>query len=198
MEKIIQPTLPAQELSERDLNLTRRIRERLNWDKRVGPMDVFIHVKLARVTLVGRVDCPAKRAAATEIAQSTRGVKHVDNQIEVPMYFDRSDSEIERLLRERMGELALAGGEYVTVDVRKGAVKLQGFVSHRSKKSLAAGMAWELSGVTDLENHISIDPGLNLRASAGASKTPVAQPNQEKSQRLTAGFTPWSPSPAVV
>lgn len=160
---VLPEAFPASLRRNRDLGISRRVTERLNWDKRVSTLDVYVHVNNGRVTLVGKVDAQEKKEAAAEIAQNTKGVKAVENLLEVPKNFVRDDFELRRLIKQKLGELSLLGGEYVAVDVKRGCVKLEGFVSHASKKFMAGALASELSGVEDLFNLITVDSSLNLR-----------------------------------
>lgn len=141
----------------RDVILTKRIQERIQWDRRVSNSDIHVISRSGDVTLIGKVDSRLKILAAVEIAKSTKGVTSVRNQLEVPLSFERPDSELKNLIENRIREMSLVGKEFISVVVEKGSVKLEGVVLSKQKKALAAGFAWKLSGVNDCHNLIKID-----------------------------------------
>jgi hyperosmotically inducible protein len=136
-----------------------RIRDRICWDKRISAADVRPTISHGEVTLTGTVDSQMKRDAAYEIAITTAGIGQVDNQIVVSKLDFREDGEIRSILNAQLRTIGLQPGEYVSVDVVDGVVKLEGFVFRSTAKARAVSVAWELSGVRDCLNLIEIrDP----------------------------------------
>jgi hyperosmotically inducible periplasmic protein len=140
----------------KDLNLTKRIQDRIKWDKRVSNTDVHVMSRAGKVTLIGNVDSSMKKIAALELARSTKGVTSVENKIEVSGNFQRHDNEITNLIRLKIGKMALVGKEFISLQVENGIVKLEGIVSSKQKKAQAASFVWELSGTVDCQNNISL------------------------------------------
>lgn len=156
----------------KDQNLTKRIQERIKWDKRVSNTDVHVMSRGGKVTLIGNVDSSLKKSAALELARSTKGVSSVENKIEVSGSFQRSDTEIGNLIRLKVSKMTLVGKEFISVQVENGVVKLDGAVSSKQKKAQAASFAWELSGTVDCQNHIAL---LTESTDSAASRTPDAK-----------------------
>ena len=66
-----------------DVSLTTQIKGKMADDPAVDALDVNVDVKNAKVTLTGLASTPAEKSAATKIARDVRGVKSVDNQIDI-------------------------------------------------------------------------------------------------------------------
>ena len=66
-----------------DVSLTTQIKGKMADDPAVDALDVNVDVKNAKVTLTGLASAPAEKSAATKIARDVRGVKSVDNQIDI-------------------------------------------------------------------------------------------------------------------
>lgn len=140
----------------KDQSLTKRIQDRLKWDKRVSNTDVSVMSRSGKVTLIGNVDSAQKQIAAFELARSTKGVTYVENKITVSGNFLRSDSELSNLIRLKVSKMALVGKEFISIQVENGVVKLEGVVSSKQKKAQAASFVWELSGTVDCRNNIEL------------------------------------------
>lgn len=140
----------------KDQNLTKRIQDRIKWDKRVSNTDVHVMSRSGKVTLIGNVDSSMKQMAALELAQSTKGVTSVENKIEVSGNFQRDDDELSNLIRLKISKMALVGKEFISIQVEKGVVRLEGVVSSKQKKAQAASFVWELSGTVDCQNNITL------------------------------------------
>ena len=153
MDNFTQPNLIT---NSKTLDLSKRIQDRLDWDKRVSLADIHITLNAGQVTVFGKVDSEWRLKAADDIITSTKGVTKVINQIEIPIAFERSDSDLKVLLERRMRTIATAEDELITVRVDHGTVKLEGTLNSLSKKASAVGFVWELSGVKDCENLLKI------------------------------------------
>lgn len=66
-----------------DVSLTTQIKGKMADDPAVDALDVNVDVKNAKVTLTGLASTSAEKSAATKIARDVRGVKSVDNQIDI-------------------------------------------------------------------------------------------------------------------
>lgn len=141
---------------ENDLALSRRIRDRLKWDKRVSPADFEIVVRGCAVTVYGYVDTAYKKSAALEVVSDTEGVWSIEDRIVVPADYFRSDEEIKTILSAQVAEMIKIGGEHIEIDVTDSVVTLLGEVYRPRLKAMAVASAWELSGVRDVLNLIEI------------------------------------------
>jgi hyperosmotically inducible periplasmic protein len=66
-----------------DVALTTQIKSAMAEDKAVDALDVNVDVKNGKVTLTGLASTSAEKSRAGQIARDVRGVKGVDNQIEI-------------------------------------------------------------------------------------------------------------------
>jgi hyperosmotically inducible periplasmic protein len=158
----------------RDIILSQRIQDRIKWDRRISNTDVHVISRSGKVTLTGKVDSMVKKQAATELANSTKGVITVVNQLEVPTSFLREDEEIKNLLTHKIQKMDFLDKEHISLEVERGSVKLLGVVLSKQKKAQAAGLVWELSGVRDCRNLIQIEEKTHLHeVSATTTKTEI-------------------------
>lgn len=142
--------------NQSDGELSRILRDRIKWDKRVSVADLNIVVRDGVVIVSGFVDTSYKKTAALEVITETEGVWNIEDRIVVPGDYFRSDEEILKILKEQIDEIIKIGGEHIEVDVADGIVKLEGEVFRPRLKALAVASAWELSGVRDVLNFIEI------------------------------------------
>lgn len=139
-----------------DKLIARRVRDRIQWDKRVSKSDLAVKVANGILVLDGTVDSRYKERAAIEVAESTEGVDTVINRISVPTSFRRSDDEIKNILETEVKSMGLEPDEIIAVAAQDGVVFLTGRVFDSRRKARAAGFTWELSGVKDCHNEIQI------------------------------------------
>jgi hyperosmotically inducible protein len=66
-----------------DVSLTTQIKGKMADDPAVDALDVNVDVKNGKVTLTGLASTAAEKSSATLIARDVRGVKSVDNQIDI-------------------------------------------------------------------------------------------------------------------
>jgi hyperosmotically inducible periplasmic protein len=66
-----------------DVSLTTQIKSQMADDKAVDALDVNVDVKNGKVTLTGLASTSAEKSSAGKIARDVRGVKSVDNQIDI-------------------------------------------------------------------------------------------------------------------
>lgn len=66
-----------------DVALTTQIKSHMAEDKAVDALDVNVDVKNGKVTLTGLASTPSEKSHAAQIAGDVRGVKSVDNQIDI-------------------------------------------------------------------------------------------------------------------
>ena len=161
--------------NSRDIALSKRVQDRISWDKRISNVDVHVLSHSGQVTLIGKVDSIFKKTAAMEIVKNTKGVTRVINQLEIPTVFHREDAEIKNLIDFRLKNIGLSGNEIVTVKVSSGVVRLEGVVTSLRKKAQASGIVWELSGVRDCMNLVQIEDG-NTTSTTAPIESPALMP----------------------
>jgi hyperosmotically inducible periplasmic protein len=147
-----------------DKLLKKKILNRINWDIRVSSSDINLEVCAGEVKLSGVFDKLYRQKAAIEIIRETQGVQNFCNLTLLRPGYQRSDSELETIIRERIGRLPLSDGEWIKVSAQSGIIRLEGNVVRPRYKGFAARYAWELSGVQDCINDIKISPEHHITA----------------------------------
>jgi osmotically-inducible protein OsmY len=144
-----------------DEQIKLEIVDHLAADFRVDAADVLVEVSDGEVTLKGSVPSYAARQAATGVAWEIVGVKRVTNLLSVlfPATFSvPSDEEIENSARMTLSWNPDVYSVDVDVSVMGGVVKLTGIVDAYWKKWKAENLVADLTGVTDVENHLAVVP----------------------------------------
>jgi len=139
-----------------DDELAKRAADILRW--RVGvPADrITIKVERGIVTLGGEVDWQFQRKQAENAVHNLTGVMGITNLIRVsarPQLREIKD-KIQQALR-RSAEL---DASHVTVRAEGGTVILGGKVHAWYERDLAEQAAWSAPGVTEVQDHIEIEP----------------------------------------
>jgi osmotically-inducible protein OsmY len=151
----IEIRLPSDKKTADD-EIAKRAVDILKW--RVGfPADrIGIKVEKGVVTLAGEVAWRFQKTEAENAVHHLTGVVgvanliHVRSAVHVPEIKDR----IQKALR-RSAEL---DASHITVHAEGGKVILGGKVQAWSERDLAEQAAWSASGVTEVEDHIRIEP----------------------------------------
>jgi len=94
------------------------------------------------VTLTGTVDSWQEKQLCETIVKGVKGVRDVKNQIKVDYKVDRSDSEIEQEVRERLANDVRVDDALIGVDVTDQQVILTGTVGSAQEKSQARADSW--------------------------------------------------------
>lgn len=110
------------------------------------------------VTLTGKAHSWQEEQVAEWVAKGVRGVRGVENRIEVDYLAERTDPEIRADVESRLRWDALLDHRLLAVRVTDGAVSLAGHVGSAAEKWRAASDAW-VNGVTSVD-----ESGLDVRA----------------------------------
>lgn len=140
----------------KDQKLLARIQNRIRWDIRVSNSDILINVKNGVVTLNGYFDMSYRHGAAVNAITTTQGVMALKDESRVVDDYYRTDKELKILISKQILTLRLLPGEWIDIDVCDGVVKLDGLVYRSRLKAFAARACWELSGIKDCINLISL------------------------------------------
>lgn len=141
---------------QNDQEIFERIQNRIRWDIRVSNSDISILVKNGTVTLFGYFDKTYRHAAAVNVIMTTVGVSAFIDESRVVDDYYRTDKELEILISKQLLPLNFRSGEWIDINVKNGVVTLDGVVFQSKLKSFAARAVWELSGVKDCINLISL------------------------------------------
>ena len=152
----------AQDLSSTEMpddqQIHTRVERELNYDADLWFDTVNATVEDNVVTLQGEVNRLAEKRHAERLAQTVRGVIYVDNQIKVQPLVDHSASQVRE---EVIGALQRnPATEAFELDVKaddQGQVTLSGEVQSYNESTLAAQVASNIRGVTEVINLIDVN-----------------------------------------
>lgn len=133
-----------------DLEIRRDIEMALLTDPATESFEVDPIVHDGRVRLSGEVDSWQESRLAKKVAMGVRGVVEVDNDLEVDVPSDRSDSEIEAEIEQALAWNIYIDDALIGVDVNDGKVVLTGTVGSAAEKSRAITEAW-VAGVESVK-----------------------------------------------
>ena len=130
----------------------------LKWDPKIKSDDIAVAVKEGVVTLSGFVSSYWELDAAEKAAKRVYGVKGVANDLEVKLFWQRTDPEIARSAVEVLQSHVSIPSQDIKVSVKNGRVTLEGTVEFEFQKILAQSAVKKLRGVTGVVNKIQIKP----------------------------------------
>lgn len=139
--------------------LTSKTKIALFADDRVKGRDVRVETVKGEVFLRGKVDSEEAKAAATDVAKGTEGVKSVKNDLQVVAPSARKavqadDKQITKAVETSFGKDA----QLKKIDVRTdaGVVVLSGEVPNISVSAKASEMAHRVAGVKSVKNELRV------------------------------------------
>jgi len=146
-----------------DSAITAAIKSKLVWSKNTDGLDTKIATKAGKVTLTGNADSGAAKELASRLAQNTRGVVSVDNQLVVTGMkpalasslnasgnkagSDLSDSWITAKVKSTFLYSSNVSGSDIAVSTNNGVVVLTGKVKSGAERALAIELAQNVRGV---------------------------------------------------
>jgi osmotically-inducible protein OsmY len=141
-----------------DNEIKEDVRDELIWEPSISSKEVFVDVKNGSVTLSGSVDTYSKKIAAQSAAERVSGVTRVTNNIEVKLasIHRRSDSELEKTVKNVLEWNTTIPDDKVKVQVRDGWVTLDGSVEWDFQKRAATRVSEDLAGVKGVTNLIHL------------------------------------------
>jgi len=135
--------------------------DQLYWDDRVDAASVNVDVEDGKVVLRGTVPTLIARHFAAADALAVAGVHALDNQLTVrypASVTAPSDEQIRSNVENLLEWSSPIDAEHVRVHVQKGTVELEGPVDALWKKSHAEEVLLQLTGVTAVENKLTVVP----------------------------------------
>jgi osmotically-inducible protein OsmY len=129
-----------------DDELAQDIRDALLYDPATDSYEVSVDVNNGVVELEGTVNSWQEKQLAGYVAKGVRGVKILENDIDVNFTADRSDFEIEKEVEQALHHDVRVDDALIEVDVNKGKVKLSGTIGSAAEKSQVVLDSW-VSGV---------------------------------------------------
>jgi osmotically-inducible protein OsmY len=133
-----------------DASLVRAVQDALMWDPATDSYEVQVGASQGLVTLRGSVDSWAEKQLSGAVAKGVRGVRGLENEIDIRHAAERSDPEIEAEVESRLANDVRVDDYAIDVAVDEGAVTLSGTVGSLAEKERAKGDAW-ISGVRSVD-----------------------------------------------
>jgi osmotically-inducible protein OsmY len=143
-----------------DEEIRQAVRDELGRDPHIHDANVQVQVTNGVVALVGTVDNPLSRERAARIAEVVRGVRSVDNRIEVVSPV-RPDSEIAADVRKALAYNPATAKMPIRVEVRNAVVTLTGVITSWQEQQLAERVANGVRGVRFTRNDLTTQPKLH-------------------------------------
>jgi len=144
----------------------------LKWDPKISSAsDVGVAVKDGVVTLTGFVPSFWEKDAAEKAVKRVYGVRGMANDIEVKLFWQRTDPEIARDAVHELESHVSIPADRIKVTVKDGWVTLEGTVDWEYQKSLAQSAMKKLKGVSGVTNKIQVTP----KASAAEVKSKIEE-----------------------
>jgi osmotically-inducible protein OsmY len=144
----------------------------LKWDPKISSAsDIAVAVKDGVVTLSGFVPSFWEKDAAEKAVKRVYGVRGIANDIEVKLFWQRTDPEIARDAVHELESHVSIPADRIKVTVKDGWVTLEGTVHWEYQKSLAQSAMKKLKGVSGVTNKIQVTP----KASAAEVKSKIEE-----------------------
>jgi osmotically-inducible protein OsmY len=144
----------------------------LKWDPKISSAsDIAVAVKDGVVTLSGFVPSFWEKDAAEKAVKRVYGVRGIANDIEVKLFWQRTDPESARAAVRELESHVSIPADRIKVTVKDGWVTLEGTVDWEYQKSLAESAMKKLKGVSGVTNKIQVTP----KASAAEVKSKIEE-----------------------
>jgi osmotically-inducible protein OsmY len=131
-----------------DNNIRDDVLLELKWDPKISSAsDLAVGVRDGVVTLSGFVPSFWEKDAAEKAVKRVYGVKGIANDIEVKLFWQRTDPEIARDAVHELDSHISIPSDRIKVTVKNGWVTLEGTVDWEYQKNLAKSAVKKLKGV---------------------------------------------------
>lgn len=145
-----------------DATITAKIKAKLAGDPEVNALNVDVDTQDRVVRLSGTVEKETARREAAKIARRTRGVKRVENDLEIgrrTMGERLDDAAIVTKIKAKLTGAGSVNSLNVDVDSKEGVVTLSGKVESDEARDAAERIAKDTEGVVRVHNKIEVIDG---------------------------------------
>jgi osmotically-inducible protein OsmY len=139
-----------------DAEIARTIRQTLEWDVFVPAKQIHSTVTQGWVTLEGSVESYYERLQAERAVAHLLGVRGVSNKIRVVTTV--KPEQVKELIEEVLEVRADREADRIKVRVEEGEVTLTGAVKSWEEKKSILGAVSHTFGITEVHDHLIIDP----------------------------------------
>ena len=144
----------------------------LKWDPKISSAsDIAVAVKDGVVTLSGFVPSFWEKDAAEKAVKRVYGVRGIANDIQVKLFWRRTDPEIARDAVHELESHVSIPADSIKVTVKEGWLTLEGTVDWEYQSSLAESAMKKLKGVSGVTNKIQVRP----KASAAEVRSKIEE-----------------------
>ncbi|MBD3384096.1 BON domain-containing protein [candidate division KSB1 bacterium] len=142
--------LEVKSVSRSDADILADVEKALYSDPATETYEIIATVDDGVVTIKGTVNSWAEKRLAESVVKGVRGVREVNNKIEIEYELDRTDEEIKKEIERVLEFDTFVDPALIEVAVDDGKVTLSGKVGSASEKSHAIADAW-VTGVTAVD-----------------------------------------------
>ena len=143
--------------SERtDIDLAQAVINALKWEADIPADRIEVTVSKGWVTLKGEVDYGYQKREAERVVQRIAGVRGITNLLVVKPRV--SPADLKQQIEKALIRNAETDARRITVEVQGSKVILRGTVRSYAEKQAAEDTAWSAPGVSEVENHIVVEP----------------------------------------
>jgi osmotically-inducible protein OsmY len=139
-----------------DHELHREIAARLDSDPSIRGEDIAVKVSDGVATLEGTVEDYAQRCAAERAVERVAGVRGVSNMLRLRSVPPAAD--VRQRIAEMLRRQAETDAGQITVEVSGHSIVLRGAVRSLAEKRDAEQAAWNVPGVTKVQNDLLVNP----------------------------------------
>ena len=150
----IEVRLPS-DTKRADDEIAARALDILKWQVGVPADRITVKVEKGMVTLMGDVDWQFQKTDAEHVVHKLTGVINVVNQIRVASPVRASD--VKEKIQKALERSADVEASRITVQTEGGRVVLSGKVRAWYERDIAERAAWSAPGVTEVQDHLTID-----------------------------------------
>jgi osmotically-inducible protein OsmY len=150
-----------------DATITTSVKSKLLWSKNTDGLKMDVDTRMGKVTLLGNADSAASKDLAGSIAENTRGVISVDNQLVVdktkPASMDKdetaghdtteaiADTWITTKVKSTLMYSSNVENDDISVSTEDGNVTLTGMVGSDAEREVATELAMNIRGVKSVD-----------------------------------------------
>ncbi len=156
-----------------DAKITISIKRQFLADDRISGLNIRVTTINGSVTLVGTVPSEEEKQLAISIAKATKGVRHVDSDLEITDAGLIRKASSDAMITSRVKVAFLDDSEINFLDISvktiNGKVTLKGSVPDEKTKRKAISLAKEIRQVKDVISHLEINKASSLKNLASDS-----------------------------
>jgi osmotically-inducible protein OsmY len=170
-----------------DLEIQKDVAEALRSDPATEPMEVSATVTDGTVTIDGTVGSWAEKELCSEVVKAVRGVRDVENNVEVAFAERRRDDEIKTEIQRRLRSDVWVDSRDIDVQVKDGRVTLAGAAGSAAEKARAYLDAF-VSGVSEVDDGaLNVEWSSQYSTKSGA-ETPPAVSDEDIKEDIRGAF----------